>query len=408
MSETSMLAINEFTFRYLYPLSNESKWRALDDIELQSQFAPHYLPGQDTDISSVVCAALSGDGCPQAGFVDRLLYALCRTHLPGYITTDASYGMHAEYPSPRSYYQLQFILACSDGHSLSYQHIDLDNWILRGVEAGDSSIAGEEAGTFLLIKTNFTIYNQLYNRFRYGLFCLELGHCLQALNRNLVAQGLKASLIFDQQQFVIKVVDALGRNSVASVDMSRRTSGFFNYGLFPKKVAPELLALPEIAGIMASYLLDFAAMCPPDFHHRPGLKAIVEHCGDYPCGIYQWCDKAFELEKPGSYMSDFQQTYNYNNFSFIHSSCVLFFTIDTEVLNNNRGTALCNVMLGAFSQRLIEHFTAKGLFARPFRSYDQFKLDNMLHDAETEDRRMTYYGLLIGKNRATQSIGAIK
>lgn len=375
-------------------------------MERRSQFQPQPQVKGLTDIGDLIGAALTGQPCPQKDITSRLLFAMSLTHLPNYITTGSMYGKHADYPSPRSYYQLQSILCRKGEKGWCHQHIDLEDWTLRELDTQLLSLPEPTADISLVVQTNFNIYNPLYNRFRFGLFCLELGHCFRALSRNLHKLGLAASLDFVQETFVIDIFESDERQEASSLDMTRRTSGFFDFGLFPARAEPELMELPDIAACMADYLTLFPRQYPEDFRALPGIKALVDNHPSYPSGIYQWHAGEFVLEKPGSFMADFEEAYNYNNFSFIHSSIVLFFTIDPAALSDNRATALCNAMLGAFSQRVIEHFTAKGLFARPFRSYDQFKLDSLLHGQQASC--MTYYGLLVGKNRAALPLGAIK
>ncbi|RXJ71206.1 hypothetical protein CS022_21305 [Veronia nyctiphanis] len=157
-----------------------------------------------------------------------------------------------------------------------------------------------------------------------------------------------------------------------------------------------------------TFYREFSAICGQHTPPKPRLRALIQGHQTLSDGIYQLGDDGAICRRQGQFMATFEDAYNYNNFSFLHTSCVLFFAVDKQAVKDDDGAAMCNLMLGSVCQRLIEHFTQQGLFARPFRSYDQFEVDSLTLDEEQRAEEMTYFGLLIGKNRAMQSLGAIK
>ncbi|RXJ71205.1 hypothetical protein CS022_21300 [Veronia nyctiphanis] len=231
MNDSTSLAINEFTFRYLYPLEDEKQWRPLNALEMACQ-RTRRQPGCSVDISELVTAALTHQQCPRESVIERLIFALAQVHLPNYVTTADAYGSHAEYPSPRSYYPLTFSVQCPDSPDC-WREIDLENWQLNDASHRDTLWLADSIR--LRVNTDFHIYNALYNRFRYGLFCLELGHCLRALTRRLARLGLTARLQRENHQFLLDITRADSTTDDDGVNLSRRTSGMFTMAFFPAR-----------------------------------------------------------------------------------------------------------------------------------------------------------------------------
>lgn len=405
MNHSQSLAIDEFSFRYLYPhKGKDNKTRALNNLEMLSQFSSVTF-AQSEDISGVVLAALMNQPCPSELAYLQLVYAISKANLPNYVTPDSPYGRHCDYPSPRSYYPLKFLICrIVDGVEKVF-HLNLERWTLDDVSHSQTINIVEFTDNTVLIQTDFTIYNELYNRFRYSLFALEVGHFQRAVTRHLLSMGQYLQLNYIDSRFIGHLAHT--QHQVNKIDnLSKRTAGFFHYGLLPKPVSEDTLDLQAIAAHFHSSLSDYLNNNPDINDSGIELKVVLDNTKSIVPGLYSIHKNGLKLAKPGNFMPVVQEAYNYQNFSFIYSSCVFFFTVKQTAFSNNTTTVNTNNALGYLSQCLIEWFTTKTLFARPFRSYDQQTIDTFLADVFCDCT--AYYGLLVGKNRAAQTLGAIK
>ncbi|MBI3713505.1 MAG: hypothetical protein HY253_11175, partial [Burkholderiales bacterium] len=110
MHTQGKLAIDEFSFRYLYPEDARSEVRPLDELEQKIQLQANSYPGRRTlDIEPQFRACALGEQNADS-LLHRVISLLMFCHVPARTTPNNSYATHTSYPSPRSYYVLQFVI----------------------------------------------------------------------------------------------------------------------------------------------------------------------------------------------------------------------------------------------------------------------------------------------------------
>jgi len=409
---TDSPAIDEFSFRYLFPeKARQSTW-PLDNWESQHQFPDIMKKQADEDFSHLAEQCMMGKNTSQ-DLHDRLIMALFQTHFPASITPRTMYGLHSAYPSPRSYYQLQFLLHREQDGVRHLQHINMENWNLCTTTPEEQSLTQLPNADCLIIKTNFAIYNKLYNLFRKSIYALEVGHFFSSFQHSAKLYGLECQFRVLNNHFVIFFQRNNQLNDVSEslnewMDIGRkRNSGHFNYGLFPAKFELTEKLVSEV-GLQIQQAIDKVQQQHPCIADIPiSLKACFREFGSHSAGLYQLADGQFKHLDSGEYVDQAASTYSYDNFCLNSVPSMLFLSIPTEVFRRDIDVFMTiNVALGSIYQDLVHLLIPKGLFGRPFRSYDQIRIDELIHPNDSEVT--TYYGMMIGKNRGIETLGVIK
>lgn len=403
------LAIDEFSFRYLYPQDARSEVRPLDDLEQGIQLhAASYPRLKIVDIEPQFRACALGEQIADS-LLQRVISLLMFCHVPARTTPNNSYATHASYPSPRSYYVLQFVIE----EDTERYCVDLQTMELKSM--GELSISLPKNQIRLRIKADFSRYDAIYNLFRKALFALEAGHFFSELNTLGQQCGLHLRPQIDQDGIAVMISadtnsdidsDALLQHTLYA---STRNSGLINNGMF--FTAFYRFSRQQFLDIVSTShsAMKEAAEFFPILRNYPLAAALCLRAGeDLQAGIY-----SVETQEQLHQLTEFdpveicQENFTYNTFSFASVPAVLYLCVDQRAFSFSDQEFLeLNCALGYVMQSLIRLLVRDGLFGRPFRSYNQFGVDQMLGNGEK--RRKAYYGLIIGKNRAQCATGILR
>jgi hypothetical protein len=403
-------AEQEFAFRYLFPADARLQRWPLDAFEQQLHFAPPVPPYEAGDAEDLepIYRGISAGVPPPAGLRARLLYALLAIHVPTNITPFGIYGRHGSYPSPRAYYPLMFTLIDRERAHVCW----IDPVALRLVPLA-SAISRGTAPLALKLGVNFEIYDALYNLFRKSLFALEAGHFFAELTELGNALGFTATLVFDDDDVRAEITDQSEAPVSATAlqahqDYARsRNSSHFGYGLYPVRYP---LAGTELAALYQALRVALAAarqQFPLAVQYPISIRICLHAAAEQAAGIYALESNGLRCVSDLDPFEACETLYNYPNFNVSNATALVFLGVERSVfaLSDTQFIAL-NCALGFIAQYLIRYATGLALFARPFRSYDQHGMDRLLQfNAES---RMTYYGVMLGRNRCAQHIGVLR
>lgn len=404
-------AESEFAFRYLAPADASLNRAPLDAVEADHHLDPKAARGlglaPDKPLEPLFRPCVVDCPIPDEP-ADRLVSALLAVHCPARSTPYSAYGVHASHPSPRAYYPLR--------HVVDAPGEDFPRWIdtedLRGVALPGRDSAKGTAHPTLHVRVDFTVYAPLYNLFRKSLFALECGHFLGELLPLGEDLGLALRVSIDPTSVSVIVdgssepvrADALRTHASFARD---RNSGRVRRSLFPAHHRFDSGQLGRFIGALrvglASSRHHFPSvgrcnitpkLClPPDQRSRGSIVTVLAeetHARD--------ADRPIEA---------LQALFAYPEFGFSTSPGVVFLCIDRESLFGDPGHFIqANAALGFIAQQVIRFAHGEGLFARPFRSYDQHGVDQLL--GNPAEGRLAYYGLLIGKNRGQEPSGVLR
>ncbi|AXA92883.1 hypothetical protein [Massilia sp. YMA4] len=397
---TGRCAIDEFSFRYLAPAQASAAARELDAYERAFQATPAGDGATTVDLAPLFRALVTG-AAPAGDARERLLALLLQVHQPMTVTPCAGYGVHASYPSPRAYYPLRFTLLDQG------QRWQLDMRQLR--LRPDGAAAG--ARLALELRADFTLYAPLYNLFRKSLFALEAGHFLAELTALAPHAGLRIETVATTRSLRLELHDdgtpadwqaALAAHRAYARE---RSSGRFHGGFYPAPHTFDVPAVEALHGALAAAQSALARILPgaPPIGARLCLRA--GHGVDP--GVYRVTGSAPACIDPRDPVDACGRAYNYDNFNFRTVPAVLFLCVDELAFHCNDATFTeMNMALGYLNQQLIRHLSGHGLVGRPFRSYDQLAIDNLLQTAA--DGQRAYYGLLVARNRCREAWGVLR
>lgn len=409
------LAEDEFAFRYLFPENAREQFWPLDRIEQQFHFSSRCDDLRTTatdDLEHCFRACVVGDTA--TGTVrERLLCVLFATHSPSTVTPYNSYSLHASYPSPRAYYPLAFVLACHASSTVYW--IDTRDAKLR-LAPNKISLLDAEASPgsefSLWIYVNFGIYNPLYNLFRKSLFALEVGHFLGELISLGIKCGLQLQPKIDERGIRVEARESHRSTVPMALRHHRafaraRNSGFARTGLFPTTRHLDAGDIDRLIGVIRE-AIDAAQDYFPVTRRFSILAQLCLRSGDsVAAGVYAIEGTSLRTIDATDPVDTCGRLYNYQNFGFTTVPGLVFLSVASASFAAEDSAFLeLNVALGYVSQRMIRHLVDKGLFGRPFRSYDQHGVDQLLHNDTTG--RKAYYGLLIGKNRCQLPLGVMR
>lgn len=410
-AETGRLAINEFTFRYLFPEQERKERSPLDALESRHQAS---APGPDSDAGQDLAPLfqrLVAGHAPAGTLGERLIGLLMQVHCPVTVTPRGPFGAHASYPSPRAYYPLQFSLYDA-GLGRGYR-VDLDALRLHGMPAFPAEAAPPARYT-LLVQVDFQRYDALYNLFRKSLYALELGHFLSEFTELLRRCGITAGVRQGADGFCVDIYGdaADGRCPDIVFEEHRRrararNSGRYHRGLFPVSARFDARQLNALLEALDAATGQLATMFPS----VPALRLTPTLClrageGVSP-GIYRLVAGALECISADDPLDAFDTLYSYPDFSFRTVPAMVFLCVDELAYACSAPAFLeLNCALGYLSQAMIRSLTGDGWFARPFRSYQQLGVDRLLQNRAAGLR--TYYGLLIGKNRSQEPLVTLR
>jgi hypothetical protein len=396
---TGRCAIDEFSFRYLAPAQASTGARALDAYERAFQ-ATTCARGATVDLAPLFRALVTG-AAAAVSVRERLLTVLLQVHQPMTVTPCAGYGMHASYPSPRAYYPLRFTLLDQG------QRWQLD---LRGLRLRHDG--GTGAGPLALeLRADFTLYAPLYNLFRKSLFALEAGHFLAELAALAPHAGLRIETVVGARSLRLVVHDegvpggwqaALAAHRAYARE---RSSGRFHGGFYPAPHTFDTAALQALHAALADAEAALPAVLPGA--PRIGARLCLRAGSGVAAGIYRVSGGVPSCIDPRDPVDACGRAYNYDNFNFRTVPAVLFLCVDELAFHCNDATFTeMNMSLGYLNQQLIRHLSGHGLVGRPFRSYDQLAIDNLLQSSA--DGQRAYYGLLVARNRCREAWGVLR
>lgn len=409
MHTQGKLAIDEFSFRYLYPEDARSEVRPLDELEQKIQLQANSYPGRWTlNIEPQFRACALGEQNADS-LLHRVISLLMFCHVPARTTPNNSYATHTSYPSPRSYYVLQFVIE----ENTERYCVDFQAMVLKEMGVLPTSLPKNEIR--LCIKADFSRYDAIYNLFRKALFALEVGHFFSELNTLGRQCGLLLRPQVDQDGIAV-TISADASNEMSSGALlqhtlyaSARNSGQINNGMF--FTAFHRCHHQQFKDIVRTLheAMDEAAEFFPIVRSYPLTAALCVRAGDdLQAGIYS-VEPQHQLRQFTSVdpVEICQENFTYNTFSFASVPAVLYLCVDQQAFSFSDHEFLeLNCALGYVMQHLIRLLVREGLFGRPFRSYNQFGIDHML--GNSEKRRKAYYGLIIGKNRAQCATGILR
>ncbi|MBI3711416.1 MAG: hypothetical protein HY253_00405 [Burkholderiales bacterium] len=313
------------------------------------------------------------------------------------------------YPSPRSYYVLQFVIE----ENTERYCVDFQAMVLKEMGVLPTSLPKNEIR--LCIKADFSRYDAIYNLFRKALFALEVGHFFSELNTLGRQCGLLLRPQVDQDGIAV-TISADASNEMSSGALlqhtlyaSARNSGQINNGMF--FTAFHRCHHQQFKDIVRTLhdAMDEAAEFFPIVRSYPLTAALCVRAGDdLQAGIYS-VEPQHQLRQLTAVdpVEICQENFTYNTFSFASVPAVLYLCVDQQAFSFSDHEFLeLNCALGYVMQHLIRLLVGEGLFGRPFRSYNQFGIDHML--GNSEKRRKAYYGLIIGKNRAQCATGILR
>jgi hypothetical protein len=409
MMPTSRLAEEEFAFRYLSPAPATSQPRPLDMVELRFQFEPgDDDSGRSIDLEPLFRKLVAGQ--PVEGDMrERLLATLMQVHLPGCVTPLTGYGLHASYPSPRAYYPMQFLLR--DGAAECLWHVDMRQLRLRWLRS-IPACANPSSGYALRIMTDFGVYAPLYNLFRKSLFALECGHFFSEFMRVGAHAGIGADVGIATDAVELGLRDVAPEHGVAGHEAHRRfarerNSGRFFQGFFP---APSRFCADHLDRLLAA-IADATSRAASLFPGAARVKLTAKLClrqspGVAP-GIYRVVPGGLEQLSAQDPVDTCERLYNYMAFNFRFVPAILFWCVDElAYAGDDKDFLELNVLLGYVNQQLIHVMFDGELLGRPFRSYDQLGIDQLLHNAG--DGMRTYYGLMLVRNRCNDALGTLR
>jgi hypothetical protein len=409
MHTQGKLAIDEFSFRYLYPEDARSAVRPLDELEQRIQLhAPSYPGCQILDIEPQFRACALGEQIAES-LLHRVVSLLMFCHVPARTTPNNSYATHTSYPSPRSYYVLQFVIE----ENTERYCVDFQTMALKSMEALPTSLPKNQVR--LRIKADFSRYDAIYNLFRKALFALEAGHFFSELFDLGQQCGLRLQAQIDQDGIAVMISADTSTETDPSILLqhtlyaSTRNSGQINNGMF--FTAFYRFHRQQFFDIVSTLhsAMKQAAEIFPILRNYPLSAALCVRAGEnLQAGIY-----SVETEDRLHQLTAFdpvdlcQENFTYNTFSFASVPAVLYLCVDQRAFSFSDQEFLeLNCALGYVMQNLIRLLVSDGLFGRPFRSYNQFGVDQML--GNSEKRRKAYYGLIVGKNRAQCATGILR
>jgi hypothetical protein len=406
-------AQDEFAFRYLFPEDARQERWPLDAMEQQLHCDPdaselRQMSGTDLEPcfrSSVVGSSLAGD------VAGKLIATVLAVHSASTLTPHQGYRCHASYPSPRSYYPLSFFIA--DHHRGRVQWIDTRELRLREAPSRSWMLGtanSAECSHSLWVQCDFSRYDALYNLFRKALFALESGHCICELLELGRANGLALRPDIDARGIRIDLCGEAAGDRAALPEHRRfsreRNSGRQNGGLYPIRHCFDVAALDALQAAIREAQqraqLHFPVLREFPVHVQLGLRRGV----DFAPGVFDVGADALQCRDVRDLVDSCERLYSYPNFSFATVPGLVFMSVAPRAMAERGGFLELNAALGYLSQQLIRHFTRQGLFARPFRSYDQHGLDQLLGNDPAE--RKVYYGLLMGKNRYRPAPGVLR
>lgn len=397
---TGRCAIDEFSFRYLAPAQASAGTRPLDAFEQAFQAAPPAADGAAIDLAPLFRALVTG-AAPAGSARERLLAVLLQVHQPMTVTPCAGYGMHASYPSPRAYYPLRFALLEQGAR----WQVDMRRLRLqRDGNAASGALALE-------LRADFTLYAPLYNLFRKSLFALEVGHFLAELTALAPHAGLRIVPAVEARSLRLHVHDAgapgdwQGALAAHRAYARERNSGRFHGGFYPAPQAFDAAGLASLYGALAAAQAALAAALPGA--PPVGVRACLRAGSGVAPGVYRVADGAAACLDARDPVDACGRAYNYDNFNFRTVPAVLFLCVDELAFHCNDATFTeINMSLGYLNQQLIRHLSGHGLVGRPFRSYDQLAIDDLLQTPA--DGQRAYYGLLVARNRCREAWGVLR
>ncbi|MFC0252245.1 hypothetical protein [Massilia consociata] len=406
-AETGRLAINEFTFRYLYPEQERKQRYPLDALERRHQAA---VPGPDAGAGQDLAPLfqrLAAGHAPAGTLSERLIGLLMQVHSPVTVTPRGPFGTHASYPSPRAYYPLQFSLY--DAEPGRGFRIDLDALRLHGMAAFPAEAAPGARYT-LLVQADFERYDALYNLFRKSLYTLELGHFLSEFMELARRCGIAAGVRQSAAGFCVDIYGDAGDERCPDGVFEEhrrfaraRNSGRYHRGLYPVAARCNATQLGALRDALDAAMGQLETMFPS----VPAMRLTPTLClrageGVSP-GIYRHVGGALQCISLDDPVDVFDTLYSYPDFSFRTVPAMVFLCVDELAYACSAPAFLeLNCALGYLSQAMIRSLTGDGWFARPFRSYQQVGVDRLLQNRAAGLR--TYYGLLIGKNRSQEPL----
>lgn len=396
---TGRCAIDEFSFRYLAPEQACAGAREFDAYERAFQ-ATACAGGPTVDLAPLFRALVTGTA-PAAGARERLLALLLQVHQPMTVTPCAGYGMHASYPSPRAYYPLRFTLL----EGGERWQLDMRRLQLQPDGATDTGPLALE------LRADFTLYAPLYNLFRKSLFALEAGHFLAELAVLAPHAGLRIEAVVGARSLRLVVHDEgapgdwQGALAAHRAYARERSSGRFYGGFYPAPYAFDALGLDALLAALADAHAALAKVLPRA--PRIGARLCLRAGSGVPAGVHRVTDGTWTCIDPHDPVDACGRAYNYDNFNFRTVPAVLFLCVDELAFHCNDATFTeMNMSLGYLNQQLIRHLSGHGLVGRPFRSYDQLAIDNLLQTSA--DGQRAYYGLLVARNRCREAWGVLR